>query len=127
MNAIFDSVSALQRFRNRHALQVSSPNHMSNYILNCKVKKILNKEFTDEVWDRYLQEYGYVEKSRADRLVKLNQFVLRLDKLDTASLKVLLNEYDNNGVWGVVALLSQPISKLIRLTKSRYEEQEPMY
>lgn len=118
MNAIFDSASALQRFKNRNSLQISSPNHASSYILMCKIKKILNRDVTDEVWKRYLDEY-FVDGSKVDMVQKINQFILRVEKLNASNMKVLLSRYDNHGIWELLTFLSMPMAKLIRLTSER--------
>lgn len=120
---ILDSSSALQRFKNRNALHMSSPDYTSSFILMCKIKKILNKEFTDELFDRYLNEYGFVEKSKVDRAGKIQQFVIRLEKLAAPHLLGILNEYAERGIWGMVGLISQPVAKLIHITSKKRDEE----
>ena len=124
MNTIFESVSALQRFKSRNALQVSSPNHASSYILMCKIKKILNKEFTEEVWKRYHEEHGFSEKSRMDRAGRITHFLMRLERLEAIHMKVILAEYDENGIWGMVQLLSLPVAKLMKIARRGDEKEE---
>lgn len=119
MNTIFDSTSALLRFKSRHALHVSSPNHTSSYIVICKIKKILNREFTDEVFEQYFTNQGFSRHSRGkmNRSSKLGNFVDRLERLDIASMKLILDEYEENGIHGMLEYLTMPVAKLVRLTK----------
>lgn len=98
---LFESASALQRFKTRNNLHISSPNHASAYILTCKIKKAIRCEFEE-----------------AD----IRRIVTRLEKLPVFSLRFLWSEYEKNGTSTLIDLLGLPIAQLRRLANERNEQ-----
>jgi hypothetical protein len=115
---IFDSSSELKRFKRTMGYNVSGERRVSGYILICKLKRALKREFTDEVFSKYLKKYGYSTESRLDPMTKIDQIMTRIDGLPVDSITAIYKAYEKDGIWGLIETVSLPLSKLLYLNEN---------
>jgi hypothetical protein len=118
MYNMLDSASALQRFKTRNGYRMTGNVNTSAYIIATKMKRILNNEFTQDHFDRFLIEQQYAATSNVNRGDKINQFITRIDKIPQSAIIKLYEAYVIDGIMALVNSLSRPMKYLQSLGRN---------
>ena len=119
---ILDSASLLRRFKRANGLNVTSSANMSGYITLCKVKRILQREFTESLFAKFMTKHQYAQNTKLDRAEKINRLVNRLEKLPPATIRALYRTHEKEGVLAMVEFLNLPMARLLRSDPNLVEQ-----
>lgn len=111
---ILDSASALSRLKRERGYTVSAPNVATGYIAFCKIRRILNNEFTDDMFK--VRERRITRTSRVTtRQERIRIYMDRLDKYPANIVKAMYVCYQLEGIDGLLQEFS-PHGLLLRKT-----------
>lgn len=111
---LIDSASALSRFRSREGYKVKKPSTVSGYIAICKLRRALQREYTDQMFNDFVEKGNYSEIRKLSRADRINKFVNKLNRLPPDTIKRLFIIYQDIGFTDFVNELSLPTSTLMR-------------
>ena len=114
------SASALMRWKTRNGYKVYNTNSVSGYIVLCKIKKALLKDYTDDMVKHYIKKQNYAKSTRRagtvpDRLSLINRFMVKLGKLPTESVQMIYSRYQQGGIGTLLHDIHQPSPDLASL------------
>lgn len=118
--SIMDSASALARFRRTEGLTFKTPTAVSGYIAQCKLRRAIAAEYSDEMFKQFKQKFEFHNRKRQPAMTRqerVNKFINKLDRLPAETNKRLFAIYEADGIEALVRELSLPIAILMRTSQ----------
>jgi hypothetical protein len=94
-----DNASALMRFKSRNGIVRSKHVTTCGYLAMIRLKKAINKEFTDEHFKQLMSESNYSKTTRAgkDKRTRLIMLLEKVNRLPYPTIEALDKIYQTDG------------------------------
>lgn len=111
-----NSASALMRFKMHAGVNRTQHVNISGYVAMMAIKRILNTEFTDEIFTEFVKKHGFVKGSRVgnDKKYRINKFISSMDKWPDYVIKTIYSIYLTQGIKAMLDELVKPKYVLTR-------------
>lgn len=114
-----NNAGALMRFKTINGFSKTEKVNPSGYITMRKIKRVLEENFTDELFREYSKKHGYGKRSRVgnDKKDRINKFINKLDKWPDYVIQSVYEIYQKEGFRAMLEELSKSkfvLSKTMR-------------